>query len=220
MKCDIGIVANCLFCDSYFVLTVSALDLSDYSDNYGKENLQRLFAKYQERFAKREELVCCSLCMEAAGKSSADNESSYVEECVLCLCRIVEFGMTLPLYLNEANSESKSEWKIIAGHGPAVLEMDSSRSNLIWKKSLSTWGNVLSVYDVRSRSQKDHLYIINTAMEAYQTICAMSEQQKFEFKAADLMERCWSSRPLFQSWNNFAEELENISLSRVHLMEL
>jgi hypothetical protein len=43
MERDVSLLANCLFCDSYFVYTVTRVTLADYRGNKGKQQLDLMY---------------------------------------------------------------------------------------------------------------------------------------------------------------------------------
>ena len=47
MKYDLGVVCNCCFCDSYFVIVLRAVELSAFSGKRGKSKLEAFYESIQ-----------------------------------------------------------------------------------------------------------------------------------------------------------------------------
>lgn len=86
----IGIIANCLYCDSYFMLTVDHVDLREIK---GKNDLEAKLEKIQLKYTihKRYLYSSCPTCSELCYGVKYQDFYHSDKECTLSLCKIVMF---------------------------------------------------------------------------------------------------------------------------------
>jgi hypothetical protein len=130
----------------------------------------------------------------------------------------------------------------LLGIGPQALELDGSHSGRIYKKHLAQFGIKSPMYDATRHSRQNHLYIINTTINAIRATEVKIEKEYkkvylpfFQFNnlqsepliandfspaTRELIERIWNMKPLLENWNKIAEVLEDITLCNVDDMKL
>jgi len=106
---DCAALANCLLCDSYFMMVVKVIPpASDMRGREGTRQMENLLEQIQiELEAKRECMsLSCPTCTELVhDKTFLQIISSVAYDAVTTVCRLVVFeeGEYVPLYLNHAD---------------------------------------------------------------------------------------------------------------------
>ena len=157
---DVACFANCLLCDSFFVVTVGEADFASFRGRKGQKQQEALLEQMQvKQEASRREMLGCPTCtVLVTGRSWEDLMSDKWAESVLTPCVKVtctEEELDIPLYLNAARGNGKPKWKLIQGvgrwcslpllvsylcAGPTTFEMARSKDGCIFKKSLREAG--------------------------------------------------------------------------------
>ena len=139
----VATVVECLMCRSHMALKITVLDPNSFKPILSSENPAELQSDWlieiQENITKRKYTsAICPYCVGIGHGLKWSEWLESTEEAYLQLVKFVEFeeGEGPPLYINDApQTSNKPKWKICQGVGPQVLELDSSRSNKIYKKS-------------------------------------------------------------------------------------
>eukprot|EP01060_Flectonema_neradi_P025800 TRINITY_DN34633_c0_g1_i1.p1 TRINITY_DN34633_c0_g1~~TRINITY_DN34633_c0_g1_i1.p1 ORF type:complete len:308 (+),score=34.48 TRINITY_DN34633_c0_g1_i1:43-966(+) len=163
---SVATVVECLMCKSHLALKIAVLDPESFRPILSFENPADLqsdwLVDHQEKITKRQYTTAiCPYCVSIGqGLNWAQWLESH-EDAYLQIVRFVEFeeGEGAPLYLNDApKTANKPKWKICQGVGPQTLELDSSRSYKIYKKSYrgsGLDGSFIDSVEIRMMSGSD-----------------------------------------------------------------
>lgn len=213
-----GFIACCSLCDSYFVLTTSLISPAHWRGRGGTKLLDERNERIQQRWALRRCLLLrCPTCVELI---TALPYLEWIETAVrdldslmpLSPCWLVKFeeDQPPPLYLDHhpRGEAGKPKWKLASGVGPAGLELDSSRSNRLWKPSLKQFGIVAQRYE-------QSLACRNGGASHHKERCSRVETalgSLTEAAADALAEAMHAARPLYEShrWETVAEQIDEL----------
>eukprot|EP01103_Thecamoeba_quadrilineata_P015927 TRINITY_DN5177_c0_g1_i2.p1 TRINITY_DN5177_c0_g1~~TRINITY_DN5177_c0_g1_i2.p1 ORF type:complete len:133 (+),score=23.75 TRINITY_DN5177_c0_g1_i2:123-521(+) len=119
MKREIGVIVNCVLCDSYFVVVINVVDLSNYSGKKGKDLLLNSYEKQQQQLNPSHPIFLrCPHCLELIHSMSYSNWLQSDADCLLSVCRYLSFAENEgpALYLDHREDENKKpKWKLCQG---------------------------------------------------------------------------------------------------------
>uniref|UniRef100_A0A6U6CGC1 Uncharacterized protein n=1 Tax=Guillardia theta TaxID=55529 RepID=A0A6U6CGC1_GUITH len=126
-------------CDSFFLTAVGSVDNREYKGREGTRRLEERIEKVQLRYEEAKYTQArCPTCVEAcSGKRYSEWLTSDIPA-VLSPCSFAIFDPAEPppVYIDESDGSGKPRWTLLQGVGPKTLELDSSRSNRIYKPTL------------------------------------------------------------------------------------
>eukprot|EP00656_Telonema_subtile_P013970 TRINITY_DN17103_c0_g1_i2.p1 TRINITY_DN17103_c0_g1~~TRINITY_DN17103_c0_g1_i2.p1 ORF type:complete len:276 (+),score=78.80 TRINITY_DN17103_c0_g1_i2:88-915(+) len=166
---DVACIANCLLCDSFFVVTIGEIDLASYRGKKGQKQQEALLEELQLRHEKtRHELLACPTCtLLSSGREWQDLMCDKWAEAALTPCvKVVctEEQEDLPVYLNSTRPPGKPKWKLVQGCGPTTFEMSRAKNGCVYKRSLMDAGVAEGdVYDPEGEgmTQEEHNELID-----------------------------------------------------------
>mgnify|MGYP006135929285 CR=1 FL=1 len=146
---DEGVLMCCALCDSYFILITGGVTPAAWRGRNGTKALDERNHRAQLCWEeKRWALLRCATCVEClSGQAFLDWHQAAMRDTELLTPLSPCFAVTFddaeppPLFVDkQASAGGKPKWTLASGVGPAGLELDSSRSNRLWKASLRPFG--------------------------------------------------------------------------------
>ena len=226
-KGQLGVLANCGFCGSYFMQVVDEYPMASFRGKKGKAALASHISEIHAKQAAGLKEVPCPTCSSLSTHGMVFTEwigSRLPGVSVLGRIRLwgdgeeEEEGMhTLPLYLNLAGASAKPKFKLVEGIGPGALEMDKSRSNTLFVKSSLAGCGVDFDSEIYSVEEGMHDYlrpIIERVMGLLNDGLVQVDDQEghdagvaYWDWAAHLL---WAYFPIFANWDDLAPLVEDM----------
>lgn len=225
MRRDVATVANCVLCDTYFVVVVQCVpSAAHFRGRKGKEELENILAKIQDDICEQGtwRFLYCPTCIELMSNKSwqawIQNECTDDVEFSPCLLYSFLPEEQPPLFINANASEPdrKPKWTLVQGVGPQTLEVDKSRSGRIHKPTLRQFEvridpsyppvkrNREQAYDKHTTQNLSGAHLLNQTHQDVVLQCQeyffrgnLGEEGKYP---QDKMVELWHQRPVFMNW--------------------
>jgi len=202
---EVGVIMDCLFCNSLFVVCVKMIDLKAFRERQSKELLLKHCQRIQRRCKEGGyPYMCCPLCTELVTGGRYHECIGDRRSCVLSICRYMVFSEeddNTPIYINMAEKDKKPKWTLMQGTGPKTLELDKN-GYTISKPSLRSCGIYSEEY-ISEKTKQEHEYIISTVFQAIRTFKHSGKEQEAEQMVFELFKLL----PLYKNWGKVQEQI-------------